>query len=292
MAAGNRYYWIKLKTSLLTSETVQFLMSQDGGNGANYVVLYQMLCLITINTDGKLERQIGEVIIPYDVEKIRQDCKYFSADTIRVAMELYMKLGLIYRDDNGCLVIANHADMVGSETDWAVRKREQRSIDGTKMLPDGQGMDNVQENVHEENRDKSIENRDKSKEIRNKKSDNRDANTMGSQPSADSPKSPPVAEIILNDKSLYPLYQEDADEYAELYPAVDILQEFRKMVGWCKDNPKYRKTRSGIRRFINSWLSRAQDKATKGTASKPLKPGMGTVEERQAAHGFTPTEFN
>lgn len=291
MATGKRYYWIKLKTSFLTSETVQFLMSQDGGNGANYVVLYQMLCLITINTDGKLERQIGEVIIPYDVEKIRQDCKYFSADTIRVAMELYMKLGLIYRNDNGCLVIANHHDLIGSETDWALQKRKQGSGNAPQELPPAD-MESGVENFHTEYRDKSIENRDKSKEIRNKRSDNRDANTMGSQPSADSPKSPPVAEIILNDKSLYPLYQEDADEYAELYPAVDILQEFRKMVGWCKDNPKYRKTRSGIRRFINSWLSRAQDKATKGTASKPLKPGMGTVEERQAAHGFTPTEFN
>ena len=33
-------------------------------NGANYVVLYQMLCLMTINTNGRLSRQIGEVIIP------------------------------------------------------------------------------------------------------------------------------------------------------------------------------------------------------------------------------------
>ena len=37
-------------------------------NGANYVVLYQMLCLMTINTNGRLSRQIGEVLIPYEVD--------------------------------------------------------------------------------------------------------------------------------------------------------------------------------------------------------------------------------
>lgn len=168
MATGKRYYWIKLKTSFLTSETVQFLMSQDAGNGANYVVLYQMLCLITINTDGKLERQIGEVIIPYDVEKIRQDCKYFSADTIRVAMELYMKLGLIYRDDNGCLIIANHSDLIGSETDWAAKKRRQNlDKDFPDCLPEhGESGGEI---FPTEYRDKSIDNRDKSIEIDTRK---------------------------------------------------------------------------------------------------------------------------
>ena len=77
-------------------------------NGANYVVLYQMLCLMTINTNGRLSRQIGEVIIPYDVDKIQRDTKWFSADTVRVALGLYAKLGLIYQEQDGTLVLANH----------------------------------------------------------------------------------------------------------------------------------------------------------------------------------------
>ena len=60
-----RFYWIKLKESFITSDSVDFLMSQK--NGANYVVLYQMLCLKTINTNGEFARQIGEIIIPYDI---------------------------------------------------------------------------------------------------------------------------------------------------------------------------------------------------------------------------------
>lgn len=95
-------------------------------NGANYVVLYQMLCLMTINTNGRLSRQIGEVIIPYDVDKIQRDTKWFSADTVRVALGLYAKLGLIYQEKDGTLVLANHSEMVGSETDYAAQKKLQR----------------------------------------------------------------------------------------------------------------------------------------------------------------------
>lgn len=43
MATGKRYFWIKLREAFMTSDTVDFLMSQK--DGANYVVLYQMLCL-------------------------------------------------------------------------------------------------------------------------------------------------------------------------------------------------------------------------------------------------------
>ena len=41
-----KFFWIKLTDAFLTSDTVDFLMSQEGG--ANYVVLYQMLCLKTL----------------------------------------------------------------------------------------------------------------------------------------------------------------------------------------------------------------------------------------------------
>lgn len=170
MATGKRYYWMKLKDSFMTSETVDFLMSQP--NGANYVVLYQMLCLKTINTEGRFERQIGALLIPYDIEKIQRDTKWFSIDTIRIALNLYMQLGLIYSDENGVMVIANHNELVGSETDYAIQKSNQRKNNSPlKALP---SVDNVHTNVpagvhmdvHTENRDKRVENRDKSLDTR------------------------------------------------------------------------------------------------------------------------------
>lgn len=125
MAKAKRYYWIKLMDNFFDDDgPADFMMGQP--NGADYVVLYQMLCLKTINTDGRLANRIGEMIIPYDVEKIRRTCKYFSADTIRVALNLYKMLGLIYEDIDGALILSDHKKMVGSETDAAARMRSSR----------------------------------------------------------------------------------------------------------------------------------------------------------------------
>lgn len=156
MATGKRYYWMKLKESFMTSDTIDYFMSQP--DGANYVVLYQMLCLKTINTDGRLSRQIGEIIIPYDVEKIQRDCKWFSVDTIRVALKLYQSVGLIYEDQDGVLVLAEHSNLVGSETDYAAQKKMQRQNQGKLPPP---FMDNTVDNVHTENREKITDIRDK-----------------------------------------------------------------------------------------------------------------------------------
>ena len=56
------------------------------------------------------------------------------------------------------------------------------------------------------------------------------------------------------------MFPEDYNRWCELYPAVNVMQELRKMSSWSTDNPKRRKTKSGIRRFINAWLSKEQDK--------------------------------
>ena len=40
MATGKRFYWMKLKESFMTSDTIDYFMSQP--DGANYVVLYHM----------------------------------------------------------------------------------------------------------------------------------------------------------------------------------------------------------------------------------------------------------
>ena len=140
MATGKKRYWIKLNDTFLTSDKVDFLMSQK--DGANYVVLYQMLCFQTIATNGEMASIIGEMIIPFDVDKIQRDCKYFSRDTIVVALELYKKLGMIYKGDNGTFAIDGFDELIGYETDYARQKRKQRLEAKMFSLPCGQQVDN------------------------------------------------------------------------------------------------------------------------------------------------------
>lgn len=158
MAETKKYYWIKLNTNFFSKEQIDFLMSQN--NGSEYVVLYQMLCLNTANNDGELTSKIGEMIVPYSVEKIVRDTKYFKDDTVIVALELFKKLGLIYEESNNILRISNFDEMVGSESKWAEKKRLYR--EKQKQLQLGQQEDNVRQEI--EYRDKSKENRDKEKD--------------------------------------------------------------------------------------------------------------------------------
>lgn len=124
MSDNKRYYWIKLKTDFFNQETIDFMLSQK--NGCEYVVLYQMLCLRAANNNGELSSKIGEMIVPYDIEKIVRDTKYFDFDTVVVALDLFKKLGLIYEEEDKVLKISNFDEMVGSEVSSAKRVREFR----------------------------------------------------------------------------------------------------------------------------------------------------------------------
>lgn len=138
MEKTKRYYWIKLKTDFFNLAEIDFLLSQK--DGCQYIVLYQMLCLQTANNNGKLASRVGEMIIPYDPDKI-------ARDTVIVAMELFKKLNLIYTDDGICLKIAGFENMVGSETGWAKQKREQRE---KQKLLSGQCPPNSQQDIDKE----------------------------------------------------------------------------------------------------------------------------------------------
>jgi predicted phage replisome organizer len=150
MAEQKRFYWIKLKENFFDLETIDWLISQK--NGCEYIVLYQKLCLMSANKNGRLAMEIGEMIVPYDANKIARDTK-FDIDTVIVAMELFQRIGLIYEETDGVLKIPYVNEIVGSETPAAIKKRKQRE---KKKLQQG---DKVGDNVLQENRDKILDNR-------------------------------------------------------------------------------------------------------------------------------------
>lgn len=66
--------------------------------------------------------------------------------------------------------------------------------------------------------------------------------------------------LPLVDKTSYDVPSEKIKQWEKAFPAVDVQQELHKMAAWLDVNPARRKTRRGICRFINNWLSREQDK--------------------------------
>jgi len=65
----------------------------------------------------------------------------------------------------------------------------------------------------------------------------------------------------------YDLPLERLDQWLEAYPAVDVGAEIKKAAAWLTSNPK--NIKSDYVRFLNGWLSRAQDKAPTINAYAP-----------------------
>lgn len=91
---------------------------------------------------------------------------------------------------------------------------------------------------------------------------------------------PPVISLLLNDKTFYNIFACNVEHWQELYPAVDIMQELRKMKGWLESNPKRRKTKVGIKKFINSWLSKTQDSGGTRNIQKQSNSYLDTIKNR------------
>lgn len=88
--------------------------------------------------------------------------------------------------------------------------------------------------------------------------------------------------LTLNDKSEYWIYGDQVEQWSQLFPAVDVMQELRKMKSWLDSNPSRRKTKKGILRFVNGWLSKEQDKG-RVEHSKPVKDNNNFEHRRYSA---------
>jgi uncharacterized protein YdaU (DUF1376 family) len=95
--------------------------------------------------------------------------------------------------------------------------------------------------------------------------------------------SPTIMGLTLNDGTEYPVTEKQAQDFGALYPAVDVVQALRSMQGWCISNPKQRKTKSGIMKFINSWLAREQNNSRKEPSHANSTPSRKLSLADQAA---------
>ena len=91
---SKKYYWLKLKEDFFEEDTISWLEEQD--NGVYYSNFYLKLCLKSLKTGGVLIRNVGEILIPYDISKLAEITRV-NKDTAIVAMELFKKIGLVQR---------------------------------------------------------------------------------------------------------------------------------------------------------------------------------------------------
>jgi predicted phage replisome organizer len=265
MSDAKRYYWLKLPETFFDAvddETISYIEDMDGGQA--YVLFYLKLLCKALRTDGYLIRYVGTGCIPYDDAALAKLTR-MPVDTVRCAVQVLTKVGLIQRLESGELFLTQIKEFTGSETDKAAIMRKSRArarLDGGNIVtPSLPGRDPYV--TQSKSKSNSIE---KEKDLEKELDLEKEKELCSELKKPSEPEAPPLADVealILNTGQEWRPTISEFEDYKRLYPGVDVAQAFRNMAGWCRGNPKKRKTANGIRRFVTNWLSSDQDNATR-----------------------------
>ena len=197
---------------------------------------------------------------------------YLTAKQIRTALD---KLR-----DEGILVVGNFNESAYDRTLWYALTEKGKAVcqSGQIHLPDTASPFALQgkpiPDINPDSKPIMTDEEDKSSSCPERSVDH----------SRQQPEEPAVFLLPLNDGTDYAVTQSEIDTYSQLYPAVDVAQEYRGMIGWLNANRANRKTRNGIKRFINNWLSKAQNQAQrKGGGSGAVTRGSAGESPRRLA---------
>lgn len=139
--SNKKYYWLKLKEDFFEEDAIAWIEEQE--NGKDYCLFYLKLCLKSLKTNGLLIRNVGSMLVPYDAKTLARVTNT-ELDTVKVAMDIFTKIGLVQILENGEIFISQLQNMVGSETSKAQlmrnkRAKDKKSIEGgnnvTPLLP-------------------------------------------------------------------------------------------------------------------------------------------------------------
>ena len=127
-----KYYWLRLKKDFFKRHDIQVIENMP--NGKDYVLFYLKLLCESVDHEGNL--RFNEEI-PYN-EEMLSAITNTNIDTVRNAIKLFAGLHMIEVLDDGTLYMSQVEKMIGGETYWAERKREQRlkepKLDNVQLL--------------------------------------------------------------------------------------------------------------------------------------------------------------
>jgi hypothetical protein len=95
-----------------------------------------------------------------------------------------------------------------------------------------------------------------------------------------------AVEILPCRSGVWPVPRDAVVGWERAFPAVDVLAELARAWAWLDANPKQRPTLRGVKRFVQSWLARSQDRA----AARSAQHAQGGTMRRTAPHPLSKTE--
>lgn len=237
---GKRYYWLKLPEDFFRQKPIKKLRKIAGGD--TYTIIYLKMLLIAMKEDGKLYFEGVEDDF-YDELSLELD---EDSENVKVTVLFLIRQGLMELIDETEYRLTECGNMVGSEGASAERMRRMREKKASLCDKGVTGQ------LHIGDVEKEIE---KEKEIEI------DKNNICTEVET-SVQDVFISLPLVTGSGSFEVTFNYLNSLRQLYPAVDVEQEFRKMYGWLDSNPRNRKTPRGIKRFITGWLGRAQDQAT------------------------------
>lgn len=263
---ANDVDWIKITTDMFDNKKIKKLRRLPEGN--NIVLLWVMLLTLAGKSNAGGMILISENV-PYTIEDLADELK-FEIGTVKLSLEALERMGMIHREEEN-IIISNWYEYQNKDGLEKIREQTRLRVanhrERQKSLLFSECNVTCNATVTQCNATDIDKDIDKEKDI-----------YIASNLE-------PSFELVLKDNTLYPIYPTDVTKYKELYPKIDVEQQLRSMVGWCDSNPQKRKTRSGVKRFINSWLSRENDRKTTAPATAS-KPKFNDFENKQNYDDF------
>ena len=108
--------------------------------------------------------------------------------------------------------------------------------------------------------------------------------------SAASSQKPKIAALIPTcSNGQFAVTESKQTEYQTAYPGVDVALELRAIRQWCLDNPTRQKTLRGVPRFLNAWLSKAQNSGRRAKkTAQTAEERLAEINAEEAAEGGSP----
>lgn len=254
---GKRYYWLKLPEGFFRQKPIKKLRKIAGGD--TFTIIYLKMLLIAMKQDGKIYFEGVEDDF-YEELALELD---EDPENVKVTVLFLIRQGLMELIDESEYRLTECGKMVGSESASAERMRRMREKQAS--LCDNSVTSQLRTGDVEKEKEKDIE---------------IDKNTICPEVET-SAQAVFISLPLVTGSGSFDVTINYLNSLRQLYPAVDVEQEFRKMYGWLDSNPRNRKTARGIKRFITSWLGRAQDRAPTTRTAPADNRRMSTGEYMQ-----------
>jgi len=120
LADDKRFYWLKLKKDFFKRHDIQIIEAMP--NGKDYILFYLKMLVESVDHEGNLR---FNDTIPYN-EDMLSTITRTNVDIVRSAMKVFTELKMIEVLEDATIYMAEVSKMLGTETYWAEKKRQQR----------------------------------------------------------------------------------------------------------------------------------------------------------------------